>query len=527
MQEYPYVFLNDFLRYALVAGLAYWMFYVLFKKRWLHRKIQATLLQNDQIWFEMKYSFSTIIIFSLVGFSILKLQKAGYTLIYDDVSKYGYGWLLVSFVLIILLHDAYFYWAHRLMHHPSVFKHVHLVHHKSTSPSPWAAYSFHPIEAVIEAGIFPILVFIMPLHGLTLFAFTSYMIIRNVFGHLGIEVLPKGFAKNKRIGWHTTAVHHDMHHKYFNKNFGLYFRWWDKWFGTEHKDYMNQYENTTSKPKNNLKKAVILLFLTNLSALNSQSVVGLWQTYDETSGLPLSQIKIQETTNGLEGKIEKIFLLPWQGTNPECTKCSGGRKNQKVIGMNLLENFYLNETDLKQIIWKNGQVLDYESGNLYNCTIQLSSPQLAYIKGSAGPLGLFSFTMTLKKMKVSPQKHALSGQWAVYDDRFNKLRYTVNVSNSNGKLQALIEKIHLFEWEGTDPICKSCEGHMKNTKVVGMTILQRFSKETDAKWSKGQITDPANGKTYNSSIWLENANTLVVRGYWGVLYRSQKWHRVQ
>jgi Delta7-sterol 5-desaturase len=249
MQEYPYVFLNDFLRYVLVAGSAYAIFYGLFKNKWLHRKIQNTVLSNSQIRFEMTYSFSTIIIFSLVGFSILKLKKAGFTRIYDDLAQYGYGWLLFSFLIIVLLHDTYFYWAHRLMHHPKLFKTVHLVHHKSTSPSPWAAYSFHPIEAVIEAAVFLMFVFLLPLHPLVLFAFTTYMIIRNVFGHLGIEILPKDFARSKWTAWHTTAVHHDMHHRHFNKNFGLYFSWWDRCLGTEHKDYLNQYENTTSNLK--------------------------------------------------------------------------------------------------------------------------------------------------------------------------------------------------------------------------------------------------------------------------------------
>jgi Delta7-sterol 5-desaturase len=159
MQEYLYVFLNDFLRYALVAGLACAIFYGLFKQKWLHRKIQNTVLTNSQIGFEMKYSFSTIVIFFLVGFSILKLKKAGYTRIYDDLGQYGYWWLPLSIIIIILLHDTYFYWAHRLMHHPKLFKTVHLVHHKSTSPSPWAAYSFHPIEAVIEAAVFLLFVF--------------------------------------------------------------------------------------------------------------------------------------------------------------------------------------------------------------------------------------------------------------------------------------------------------------------------------------------------------------------------------
>ncbi|MGL1488967.1 sterol desaturase family protein, partial [Vibrio parahaemolyticus] len=39
------------------------------------------------------------------------------------------------------------------MHNKRIFKYVHLVHHHSTNPSPWAAYAFHPLEAVVEVGI--------------------------------------------------------------------------------------------------------------------------------------------------------------------------------------------------------------------------------------------------------------------------------------------------------------------------------------------------------------------------------------
>jgi len=46
------------------------------------------------------------------------------------------------------------------MHHKKLFRWFHLVHHQSTNPSPWAAYAFHPLEAVVEAGI--IAVFFLP-----------------------------------------------------------------------------------------------------------------------------------------------------------------------------------------------------------------------------------------------------------------------------------------------------------------------------------------------------------------------------
>jgi sterol desaturase/sphingolipid hydroxylase (fatty acid hydroxylase superfamily) len=48
------------------------------------------------------------------------------------------------------------------------------------------------------------------------------------FGSLHIIDVPK---------LKTTSTHHNMHHQLFNGNYALYFTWWDKWMGTEFKDY--------------------------------------------------------------------------------------------------------------------------------------------------------------------------------------------------------------------------------------------------------------------------------------------------
>ena len=57
------------------------------------------------------------------------------------------------------------------------YRHAHYVHHESLSPSPWASFSFHPLESVIEALFIPALVFVVPIHvaGL-LFVLTSMTI---------------------------------------------------------------------------------------------------------------------------------------------------------------------------------------------------------------------------------------------------------------------------------------------------------------------------------------------------------------
>lgn len=243
------ILLTDFLRYFLTAGGAYLFFWIGFKKDWAHRSIQQREPKKKKMWFEFKYSMSTVAIFTFIGWGIFLAKKAGYTLIYDNISDFGWAWFFFSLLLMILFHDAYFYWTHRLMHHPKIFKFVHAVHHRSINPSPWAAYSFHPLEALVEAGVFVIIVFTLPAHELALLLFLIYMITRNVLGHLGIEILPAWFITNKWVNWHTTTTHHDLHHRYSNSNYGLYFTWWDKWCGTENKKYRKKFQEVTSRKR--------------------------------------------------------------------------------------------------------------------------------------------------------------------------------------------------------------------------------------------------------------------------------------
>jgi sterol desaturase/sphingolipid hydroxylase (fatty acid hydroxylase superfamily) len=133
-----------------------------------------------------------------------------------------------------------------MMHHPVLFKYVHLVHHKSTNPSPWTAYAFHPLEAVLEVAILPIIAFTLPVHQHAIGWFFLFQIIYNVYGHLGFELYPKNFHKSKIGRWVNTSVAHNLHHDKFHGNYGLYFLFWDRMMGTIRKDYDQAYETTTA-----------------------------------------------------------------------------------------------------------------------------------------------------------------------------------------------------------------------------------------------------------------------------------------
>ncbi len=236
------MFTVNLVRYLILAGVPFLIFYVWQKQRKQPTKIQPKFQKNADYQREILYSILTFGIFALVGMFMYHPAVLPQTLLYKQWNEYGTAYGILSFFLLILLHDTYFYWTHRAMHHPKLFKLFHLVHHKSTNPSPWAAFAFQPTEAFVEAGILILAAFVLPLHGYVILAFLVFMTIYNVYGHLGWELYPAHFNRHFLARWLNTSVNHNQHHQYFKGNYGLYFRWWDEWMGTTRSDYNNTFE---------------------------------------------------------------------------------------------------------------------------------------------------------------------------------------------------------------------------------------------------------------------------------------------
>lgn len=237
----------DFLRYVLTAGPFYLVFWV-WRPRWLAaRRLQESDPERAGVLSEIAYSLSTVVIFSAVGLSLLYAQQAGLTRIYLGVAERGWAYLFASVAVAVLVHDAYFYWTHRLLHWRPLYRVAHHVHHRSTSPTPWAAYAFHPIEALIQAGVYILIVLTIPMHPLPLTLFLVYMIVRNVVGHLGFEIWPSWFARHPLTRWHLTPTHHDLHHRLGKGNYGFYFSFWDDWSGTTRGDYPAAFAAVTAR----------------------------------------------------------------------------------------------------------------------------------------------------------------------------------------------------------------------------------------------------------------------------------------
>lgn len=241
------LFLVVMLRYLILAAVAFVIFYKVKRHVWRYKKIQLRFPQRRDYIREILYSIITAIIFALVGYLIFMTPFRSFTKLYTQLNEYGMGYFFFSIILMLLIHDTYFYWAHRAMHHPKLFAIFHRVHHLSTNPSPWAAFAFHPLESVVEAGIILVLAIVMPVHAYSIALFLLIMMIYNVYGHLGYELYPKGFTKTWLGKWVNTSVNHNQHHQSFKGNYGLYFLWWDRWMGTIRMDYDQTFEEIKSR----------------------------------------------------------------------------------------------------------------------------------------------------------------------------------------------------------------------------------------------------------------------------------------
>jgi sterol desaturase/sphingolipid hydroxylase (fatty acid hydroxylase superfamily) len=229
----------DFLRYALAAGAVWLVVEVILGRRLAGRRILDATHAPGQVRREITYSLATVVIFAANGLLVWLMALTGRVEIYADVATRGWPWWWLSLLVIIVAHDAYFYWTHRWLHQRRWFRAVHGRHHASLHPTPWAAYAFHPVEALVQAAFLPLFLLGVPVHGAVIALFLMHMILRNTIGHCAHELLPWRWTPRGWLGWVTPVSHHHFHHARNRGNFGLYFTWWDRWCSTEDADYLH------------------------------------------------------------------------------------------------------------------------------------------------------------------------------------------------------------------------------------------------------------------------------------------------
>jgi uncharacterized protein (DUF2147 family) len=138
-------------------------------------------------------------------------------------------------------------------------------------------------------------------------------------------------------------------------------------------------------------RILLIILLLSTNGFAQDTILGKWTTIDDSSGKPRSVVEIVEKESLVFGKIIKLYPNPGEDPDPICDQCAEDdtRFNKKIIGLEIIRNMKWSEKELSE-----GNILDPESGKIYQCKIWLEGNELK-VRGYWGP---FFRTQTWKKV---------------------------------------------------------------------------------------------------------------------------------
>lgn len=107
--------------------------------------------------------------------------------------------------------------------------------------------------------------------------------------------------------------------------------------------------------------SLALIVASMSAAVAKGSPIGVWKTIDDETGEAKSHVEVYKASDGTyEGKIVKLLLSP---QDKKCAECPGERKNKKLVGMVIVDDL-----ETYKDYWKNGTIMDPETGSEYGCS---------------------------------------------------------------------------------------------------------------------------------------------------------------
>lgn len=138
-------------------------------------------------------------------------------------------WFVAALVLLPIWSAFHFYWVHRLLHVPFLYTHVHSLHHRNVNIGPWSGFSMHPVEHFLYLSSLLIHV-VVPTDPIHVAFHVIYLAPGAAMTHTGYEDLLIRDKRRLALG----TFYHQLHHRYYECNYGNQEMPWDRWFGTFH-----------------------------------------------------------------------------------------------------------------------------------------------------------------------------------------------------------------------------------------------------------------------------------------------------
>jgi len=159
----------------------------------------------------------------------------------DWVSNPAYIFVMAT-LGVVLWSTIHFWVNHRLLHWEPLYRAAHHLHHRNINPGPWSGISMHPVEHLIYFSLF-LLWWVVPVHPVVILMCGFYQGPGPAPSH-------SGFERVKIIGrWEIPAgdYFHQLHHRYFEVNYGNTQAPIDRAAGTWHDGTLEAHERLKSR----------------------------------------------------------------------------------------------------------------------------------------------------------------------------------------------------------------------------------------------------------------------------------------
>ena len=233
-----------------IAGGLHWFFYVRRGQgkalKFDHREpAKGNSLWNfsNQVHDNMFWSLgSGVLQVTVLQVLVMWLMANGYV---PTINLTSNPILFITGLMLLPIWSAFhFYWVHRLLHVPFLYKRVHALHHRNVNIGPWSGLSMHPVEHLLYLSSL-LIHCVIPSHPIHLYFHVIYLAPGAAMTHTGYEDL---LIKDKRklaLG----SFYHQLHHRYYECNYGNQEMPWDRLFRTFHDGGDEGTKETRSRKK--------------------------------------------------------------------------------------------------------------------------------------------------------------------------------------------------------------------------------------------------------------------------------------
>ena len=222
---------------VIVAGALHLYFYT-FKRQGNEHRLDSSELGTNNPKFDFKDQVWDNICWTLLsGVTIWTAYQVVFMWAYANdllpwlawnASPLGLVWFFLLFPLLVVWESMHFYLVHRLLHWKPMYR-WHVLHHRNINIGPWSGFSMHPVEHVFYFStiLIHLVVASHPIHMLYHMYFTA---LAAVTAHTGYSSLVVRRKETVGLG----DFFHQLHHRYFDCNYGTATMPWDRWFGSFH-----------------------------------------------------------------------------------------------------------------------------------------------------------------------------------------------------------------------------------------------------------------------------------------------------